>query len=162
MKWNLNLCRSPFILLGGNLIQNLPLVASHQVLVHLAKQLQRRRFFRNRPIRNKNGLWRESDNIFQIRVVVSDLNSEYFGQFRFFFRGQFGVSGQFRNFFRGHSEYSDNSEFFPRSIRSTWFGKYCQIRGQKFCTSTENFYINFHKIRKVDLCPTGLSRKGMK
>jgi hypothetical protein len=30
---------------------------SHQVLVHLAKQLQRKRFFRNGPIRNKNGLW---------------------------------------------------------------------------------------------------------
>jgi hypothetical protein len=38
----MSLCRSPFILLGGNLIQNLQLVASHQVSVHLAKQLQRR------------------------------------------------------------------------------------------------------------------------
>ena len=35
---------SPFILLWGNLIQNLSLVASHQVSVHLAKQLQRIRF----------------------------------------------------------------------------------------------------------------------
>ena len=32
--------------------------ASYQVLVHLAKQLQRKRFFRNQPIRNKNCLWR--------------------------------------------------------------------------------------------------------
>ena len=31
--------------------------ASYQVLVHLAKRLQRRRFFRNQPIRNKNCLW---------------------------------------------------------------------------------------------------------
>jgi hypothetical protein len=31
--------------------------ASYQVLVHLAKQFQRRIFFRNRPIRNKNCLW---------------------------------------------------------------------------------------------------------
>jgi hypothetical protein len=31
--------------------------ASHQVSVHLAKRFQRRRFFRNQPIRNKNGLW---------------------------------------------------------------------------------------------------------
>ena len=31
--------------------------ASYQVLVHMAKQFQRRRFFRNRPIRNKNCLW---------------------------------------------------------------------------------------------------------
>ena len=31
--------------------------ASNQVLIHLAKQYQRRRFFRNQPIRNKNCLW---------------------------------------------------------------------------------------------------------
>ena len=31
--------------------------ASYQVLVYLAKRFQRRRFFRNQPIRNKNGLW---------------------------------------------------------------------------------------------------------
>jgi hypothetical protein len=31
--------------------------ASYQVLVHLAKWIQRRRFFRNQPIRNKNCLW---------------------------------------------------------------------------------------------------------
>jgi hypothetical protein len=30
--------------------------ASYQVSVHLAKRFQRRRFFRNQPIRNKNGL----------------------------------------------------------------------------------------------------------
>jgi hypothetical protein len=32
--------------------------ASYQVPVHLAKRLQKRRFFRNQPIRNKNCLWR--------------------------------------------------------------------------------------------------------
>jgi hypothetical protein len=31
--------------------------ASHQVSVHIAMQFQRRRFFRNRPIRNKNCMW---------------------------------------------------------------------------------------------------------
>jgi hypothetical protein len=31
--------------------------ASHQASVHLAKQFQRRRFFRNQSIRNKNCLW---------------------------------------------------------------------------------------------------------
>ena len=30
----------------------------HQVLIHLATRFQRRRFFRNQPIRNKNDLWR--------------------------------------------------------------------------------------------------------
>ena len=31
--------------------------ASYQVSVHMAKQFQRRRFFSNRPIRNKNCMW---------------------------------------------------------------------------------------------------------
>jgi hypothetical protein len=31
--------------------------ATYQISVHLGKQLQRRRFFRNQPIKNKNGLW---------------------------------------------------------------------------------------------------------
>ena len=31
--------------------------ASYQVSVHMAKQFQRIRFFRNRPIRNKNCMW---------------------------------------------------------------------------------------------------------
>jgi hypothetical protein len=31
--------------------------ASYQVSVHMAKQFQRRIFFRNRPIRNKNCMW---------------------------------------------------------------------------------------------------------
>jgi hypothetical protein len=31
--------------------------ASYQVSVHMAKQFQRRRCFRNRPIRNKNCMW---------------------------------------------------------------------------------------------------------
>ena len=32
--------------------------ASYQISVHLGKRCQRRRFFRNQPIKNKNGLWR--------------------------------------------------------------------------------------------------------
>ena len=32
--------------------------APYHVSIHLAKRFQRRRFFRNQPIRNKNGLWR--------------------------------------------------------------------------------------------------------
>ena len=31
--------------------------ASYHVSVHLAKRFQRKRFFRNQPIRNKNCLW---------------------------------------------------------------------------------------------------------
>jgi hypothetical protein len=32
--------------------------ASYQISIHLTKQFQRRRFFNNQPIRNKNRLWR--------------------------------------------------------------------------------------------------------
>ena len=31
--------------------------ASYHVSIHLAKRFQRRRFFRNQPFKNKNGLW---------------------------------------------------------------------------------------------------------
>jgi hypothetical protein len=31
--------------------------ASYQISIHLGKRFQSRRFFRNQPIRNKNGLW---------------------------------------------------------------------------------------------------------
>jgi hypothetical protein len=42
----------------SNLYRGPPIDASYQVSVHLAKWFQRRRFFRNRAIRNKNCLWR--------------------------------------------------------------------------------------------------------
>jgi hypothetical protein len=40
-----------------NLYREPAIDASYQVSVHLAKRFQRRRFFLNRPIRNKNCLW---------------------------------------------------------------------------------------------------------
>ena len=40
----LSLCHSPFILLWGNLIQNLPQVLPTKFWIILAKQFQRRRF----------------------------------------------------------------------------------------------------------------------
>ena len=42
----------------SNLYTGPAIDASYQVSVHLAKWFQRRRFFRNQPIRNKNCLWR--------------------------------------------------------------------------------------------------------
>jgi hypothetical protein len=42
----------------SNLYRGPSIDASYKVSVHLAKQFQRRRFFLNRPIRNKNCLWR--------------------------------------------------------------------------------------------------------
>jgi hypothetical protein len=42
----------------SNLHRGSAIDVSHQVSVHLAKQFQRRRFFRNQPIRNKNFLLR--------------------------------------------------------------------------------------------------------
>jgi hypothetical protein len=41
----------------SNLYRGPPKDAPYQVLIHLTKRFQRRRFFRNQPIRNKNGLW---------------------------------------------------------------------------------------------------------
>ena len=42
----------------SNLYRRPSIDASNQVLVHLVKRFHRRRYFRNQPIRNKNGLWR--------------------------------------------------------------------------------------------------------
>jgi hypothetical protein len=42
----------------SNLYRGPSIDASYQVFIHLAKRFQRRRFFKNRPIRNKNCLWR--------------------------------------------------------------------------------------------------------
>jgi hypothetical protein len=41
----------------SNLYRGPPIDASYQVSVHLEKRFQRRRFFRNQLIRNKNCLW---------------------------------------------------------------------------------------------------------
>jgi hypothetical protein len=41
----------------SNLYRGPSIDASYQVLVHLVKRFQRRRFKNNRPIRNKNCLW---------------------------------------------------------------------------------------------------------
>jgi hypothetical protein len=41
----------------SNLYRRPSIDASYQISVHLTKWFQRRRFFRNQPIKNKNGLW---------------------------------------------------------------------------------------------------------
>ena len=59
---NKNCLWQPYLLMDcdemSNLYRGPPIDASYQVSVHLAKRFQRRRFFRNQPIRNKNCLWR--------------------------------------------------------------------------------------------------------
>jgi hypothetical protein len=51
----------PYLLMDRDEMRNHyrehPIDASYQDSVHLAKRFQRRRFFRNHPIRNKNCLW---------------------------------------------------------------------------------------------------------
>ncbi len=58
---NKNCLWQPYLLMDRDEMSNLyrgpPIDASYQVSVHLAKRFQRRRFFRNHPIRNKNCLW---------------------------------------------------------------------------------------------------------
>ena len=58
---NKNCLWQPCLLMNRDEISNLyrgtSKDAPYQVSVHLAKRFQRRRFFRNQPIRNKNGLW---------------------------------------------------------------------------------------------------------
>jgi hypothetical protein len=56
----------------SNLHRVLPIDASYQVSVHLAKQFHRRRFFRNQPIRNKYCLWRPC--LLTDREEMSNLN----------------------------------------------------------------------------------------
>jgi hypothetical protein len=41
----------------SNIYRRPSIDASYQVSVHLAKRMQRKSFFRNRPIRNKNCQW---------------------------------------------------------------------------------------------------------
>jgi hypothetical protein len=58
---NKNCLWQPYLLMDRDemsiLYRGPPIDASYQVSVHLAKRFQRRRFFRNHPIRNKNCLW---------------------------------------------------------------------------------------------------------
>ena len=58
---NKNCLWQPYLLMDrdeiSNLYRGLPIDDTYQVSVHLAKRFQRRRFFRNQPIRNKNCLW---------------------------------------------------------------------------------------------------------
>ena len=58
---NYNCLWQPCLLMNRDEISNLyrgpSKDAPYQVSIHLAKRFQRRRFFRNQPIRNKNGLW---------------------------------------------------------------------------------------------------------
>ena len=57
----------------SNLYRRPSIDASYQVLVHLPKRFQRRRFFRNRPIRNKNSLWQPC--LLTYRDEISNLYS---------------------------------------------------------------------------------------
>ena len=75
--------------------------ASYQIAIHLAKRFQRRRFFRNQPIRNNNCLWRpclltdqnEMSNLYREPSIdaayqVSVHLTNWFQTRRFFLIGQ--------------------------------------------------------------------------
>jgi hypothetical protein len=61
----------------SNLYRGPSIDASYHVSVHLAKRSQRRRFFRNQPIRNKNCLWRQMLPVGSI-YGRSSIKSAYF------------------------------------------------------------------------------------
>ena len=50
-------CAEPVSLIFHSALRKLNIEPSYQLSFHMAKQFQRRRFFRNRPIRNKNCMW---------------------------------------------------------------------------------------------------------
>jgi hypothetical protein len=58
---NKNCLWQPCLLMDRDKISNLyrepSIDATYQISVHLGKRFQRRRFFRNQSIKNKNGLW---------------------------------------------------------------------------------------------------------
>ena len=68
--------------------------AFYQVSIHLKKQFQRRRFFRTRPIRNKNCLWRLCLLTYdqmrtKLAIFIEDLPYMFPTKFRFFQRCSF-------------------------------------------------------------------------
>ena len=70
----------------SNLYSELSIDASYQVSVYLAKRFQRRRFFRNQPIINKNCLWRPC--LLTDRDEMSNIYLAKRFQRRRFFRNQ--------------------------------------------------------------------------
>ena len=56
----------------GSLYREPSIDAFYQISVHLGKRFQRRRLFRNQPIRNKNGLWQPC--LLTDRDEMSNLN----------------------------------------------------------------------------------------
>ena len=74
--WNKNCLWQPCLLTNRDEISNLyrgPTIdASYQVSVHSVKWFQRRRYFRNRPIWNKNCLWQPC--LLTNRDEISNLN----------------------------------------------------------------------------------------
>jgi hypothetical protein len=56
----------------SNLYRGPSMDASYQVWYHLAKRFQRKSCFRNRPIRNKNCLWRPCLLTDQNRMSISN------------------------------------------------------------------------------------------
>ena len=116
------------------------------------------------------GIIFESDNIFRLKVVVSDLNSE----FRIFFQGH---SDNSKFFSEVNSEYSDNSKYFSELIRSirtipnvfpSSFGVFGQFRTDFRIICGKNMEIHqnplfFHKnifflIRKSPNTPNSIFR----
>ena len=78
----------------SNLYRGPSIDASYQVSYHLAKRLQRKSCFRNRPIRNKNCLWQQC--LLMVRDKMSNFieNLPYMLPTKFQFIWQSGLRGE--------------------------------------------------------------------
>ena len=85
--------------------------ASYHVLVHLAKWFQRRRFFRHRPIRNKNCLWRPC--LLTNRDKMSNLYKRTFHRCFLPSFGSFGQAVSEEKIFRNRPIKNKNSLWWP-------------------------------------------------
>ena len=112
-----------------NLYREPSIDASYQVLVHLAKRCQRRRFFRNRPIRNKNWLWRPCLLTYQDQMSNHNRGPSIDASYQVLFIWPSGFRGE--DFFRNRPIRNNNCLWRP-----------CQLTDRK---KMSNLQRTFHR-----------------
>ena len=95
----------------SNLYRGPSIDASYQVSIHLAKWFQRKTFFRNRPIRNKNCLWWPC--LLMNRDEISNLYRGPYNDASYQISVYLGKQFQRRRFFRIQSIRNKNGLWWP-------------------------------------------------